>query len=107
MAEEIPSSPHAVDWREFLARHADVLLCADLFTQEIWTFCGLKTAYVFFVIHLRTRTLLLAPATFSPHSHWLCSRLGTFSGNVMIAMFSLGSSCMTTTLASARDLTRY
>jgi len=71
MAEEIPSSPHAVDWREFLARHADVLLCADLFTQEIWTFCGLKTAYVFFVIHLRTRTLLLAPATFSPHSQWL------------------------------------
>jgi len=35
-------------WRELLARHADVLLCADLFTKEIWTFCGLRRGYVFF-----------------------------------------------------------
>ncbi|MFC1805524.1 integrase core domain-containing protein [Planctomycetota bacterium] len=69
----LPPSPErqGLTWREFLARHADVLLCADLFTKEIWTFCGLRRAYVFFVMHLRTRTILLAEVTFSPHSGWL------------------------------------
>jgi hypothetical protein len=39
----LPPSPErqGLTWREFLARHADVLLCADLFTKEIWAFCGL------------------------------------------------------------------
>jgi transposase len=70
---DLPPSPErrGLTWREFLARHADVLLCADLFTREIWTFCGLRRAYVFFVMHLRTRTILLAEVTFSPHSGWL------------------------------------
>jgi len=31
-------------WQQFLSRHAEVLLCADLFTKEVWTFCGLRTA---------------------------------------------------------------
>jgi putative transposase len=70
---DLPPAPErgGLTWREFLSRHADVLLCADLFTKEIWTFCGLQRAYVFFVMHLRTRTILLAEVTFSPHSGWL------------------------------------
>jgi transposase InsO family protein len=69
----LPPAPErgGLTWREFLARHADVLLCADLFTKEVWTFCGLRRAYVFFVLHLRTRTILLAEVTFSPDSGWL------------------------------------
>lgn len=69
----LPPSPQrrGLSWREFLARHEDVLLCADLFTKEIWTFCGLRTAYVLFVVHLKTRTVLLAEASFSPHSRWM------------------------------------
>ena len=69
----LPPSPErkGLTWRESLSRHADSLLCADLLTQEVWTLRGLKTAYVLFVIHLRTRTVLLAQATFSPHSAWM------------------------------------
>ncbi|HJN14009.1 MAG TPA: hypothetical protein QGH10_00885 [Armatimonadota bacterium] len=39
----LPPSPErsGLSWREFLSRHADVLLCADLFTQEVWTIAGL------------------------------------------------------------------
>ena len=37
-------------WRESLARHSDVLLCTDLFTKEIWTFCGLRCAFVLVVL---------------------------------------------------------
>lgn len=73
----LPPSPErkGLTWREFLSRHADVMLCADLFTKEIWTFCGLKTAYVLFVMHLETRQILLAEATFCPHSRWM-SQMG-------------------------------
>jgi len=33
----LPPAPerNGLSWREFLARHADALLCADLFTQEV------------------------------------------------------------------------
>ena len=47
------------------------MLCTDLFTKEIWTFCGLKTAYVLFVMHLETRRIILAEATFCPHGRWM------------------------------------
>jgi len=69
----LPPSPErgGLSWREFLSRHADVLLCADLFPQEVWTVAWLQTAYLFFVIHRRTRTVLLARATYSPHNEWM------------------------------------
>ncbi len=73
----LPPSPErgGLTWREFLSRHADVLLCADFFTQEVWTFCGLQRAFVLFVIHVRTRTILLAEATFSPHRRWMVQQV--------------------------------
>ena len=69
----LPPSPErkGLSWREFLARHASVFLCADMFQKEVWTFRGLTTAYVFFVIHLQTRQVVLSRATFSPTNQWL------------------------------------
>jgi len=69
----LPPSPEraGLTWREFLSRHADVLLCADFFTQEVWTLCGLQRAFVLFVMHVETRTILLAEVTYSPHSRWM------------------------------------
>jgi len=69
----LPPSPEreGPSWREFLARHAPVFLCADMFQKEVWTFRGLTTAYVFFVIHLQTRRVILSRATFSPTNPWL------------------------------------
>lgn len=69
----LPPSPErgGLTWREFLSRHADVFVCADLFTKEIWTLKGLQTAFVFFVLHLQTRRILIARATFSPDGQWL------------------------------------
>ncbi len=69
----LPPSPErkGLSWREFLARHAPVFLCADMFQKEVWTFRGLTTAFVFFVIHLQTRKVILARVTFSPTNQWL------------------------------------
>ena len=73
----LPPSPErrGLTWREFLARHADVLLCADLFTKEMWTFCGLQRAFVLVVMHVKSRTILLAEVTFSPHSAWMAQQV--------------------------------
>ena len=49
----------------------DALLCVDLFTKEVWTLSGLRTAYVLFVLHLRTRRIVLAEATFCPNGLWM------------------------------------
>jgi len=69
----LPPSPerNGLTWREFLARHAEVFLCSDMFQKEVWTFRGLTTAFVYFVIHLRTRKVIFARATFSPTHQWL------------------------------------
>jgi len=69
----LPSSPErkGLTWQQFLARHAAVLLCTDLFTKEVWTFTGMKTAYVLFVMHLHTRRVVLCEATFSPDGDWM------------------------------------
>lgn len=69
----LPPSPErkGLTWREFLSRHASLFLCADMFQKEVWTFKGLTTAYVFFVIHLQTRKVLISRATFSPTNQWL------------------------------------
>jgi len=69
----LPPSPQrkGLTWQQFLSRHADVLLCVDMFTKEVWTLSGLRTAYVLFVLHLGTRRILLAEATFSPNGLWM------------------------------------
>ncbi len=69
----LPPSPEreGPSWREFLAWHAPVFLCADMLQKEVWTFRGLATAYIFFVIHLQTRKVMVARATFSPKNQWL------------------------------------
>ena len=72
----LPPSPErkGLTWREFLARHSDVLLCTDLFTKEIWTFCGLRRAFVLVVMHVRSRTIVLAQVTDSPHAGWMAQQ---------------------------------
>jgi putative transposase len=84
----LPPSPQrsGLTWRQFLARHAEVLLCTDLFTKEVWTCTGLRTAYVLFALHLRTRRVVLAEATFSPHGPWM-RQMGR---NLLMACEDLG-----------------
>ena len=73
----LPPSPErkGLTWREFLARHAKAFLCTDLFTKEVWTFGGLKTAYVLFIVHLESRQVLWMRATYSPNSRWLMQQI--------------------------------
>ena len=106
---DLPPSPErkGLTWREFLARLADVLLCADLFTKEIWTFCGLRRAFVLAVMHLRSRTIRSQKRRSRRTAAGWPSRCETFSGSAKRWASAPGFSCMTGTSASPGTLPLY
>jgi len=68
----VPPAPQrgerASTWREFLARHQDVLLACDFFTVET---LFLKTVYALFFIELGSRRVHLAGCTAHPTAAWV------------------------------------
>lgn len=54
-------------WSQFLKTHWGTLAAADFFTVEVWTWRGLVTVYVFFVIQLKTRRVQITRSTTSPN----------------------------------------
>jgi len=70
----IPSAPklkRTTTWHEFIRTHMDVLVATDFFTTEVWTWCGLVTYYVLFVIHLGSRNISVAGVTSHPDAAWM------------------------------------
>jgi transposase InsO family protein len=53
--EPAPKRCRKTTWKEFLARHMDVLAAADFFSVEVWTKRGLPRFQVLFFIDLSTR----------------------------------------------------
>jgi len=45
----LPPAPHRKDlsWKQFIQAHMDTTWAADFFTEEVWTWGGLVTYYVF------------------------------------------------------------
>src|SRR5205814_8960761 len=55
-----PERTRRTSWKEFLARHWDLLVAADFFTVEVWTRKGLQRFMVLFFIELGTRKVQVA-----------------------------------------------
>ena len=47
------------------------MAAADFFTVEVWSWRGLMTHYVFFVIELATRRMRIAGITGQPDAGWM------------------------------------
>jgi putative transposase len=58
-------------WREVVRTHLDVFVATDCFTSEVWTWCGLVTYYVVFVIRISTREVHVAGMTPHPDQRWI------------------------------------
>ena len=43
-------------WTECIRAHMEVLMAADFFTAEVWTWSGLVTCNALFFLRLRTRS---------------------------------------------------
>jgi putative transposase len=66
------STPRGQSWSTFLRNQAAAIWSCDLF--EVRDLC-LRAHYVFVVMHLETRLLLLATSTTEPTSRWLAQHL--------------------------------
>jgi putative transposase len=53
--EPAPERNRRTTWKEFLARHWELIVAADFFTVEVWTRRGLQRFVVLFFIDLSTR----------------------------------------------------
>ena len=68
--EPAPERSGRTSWKTFLKAHWDGLTAADFFTVEVLTMHGLVRYFVFFVMRLKTRTVI-AGITHQPHEAWM------------------------------------
>jgi putative transposase len=65
-------------WDEFLKRHALSLWQCDFLTQRIVTAKGIRDAFVLVFIHLKTRQVIVSPATMHPNETWIVQQADAF-----------------------------
>src|SRR6516165_6803123 len=58
--EPAPERNRKTTWKEFLSRHRELIVAADLFTIEAWTRRGLTRFIVLFLIDLSSRRVQIA-----------------------------------------------
>src|ERR1700674_3505762 len=58
-------------WSVFLKAHWRALAASDFFTVEVWSWSGLVTYYVLFVMELATRRVCIAGITKHPDTQWM------------------------------------
>lgn len=65
-------------WDEFLARHAASLWQADFFTQKVLTVKGLREVFALAFLNVKTRRVVLSPATLHPDAAWVARQAEVF-----------------------------
>ncbi len=58
-------------WKEFLARHWELIVAADFFTVEVWTMRGLQRFMVLFFIELSTRKVEIGGMAAAANGLWM------------------------------------
>ena len=69
--EPVPERGKGMPWLLFLKAHWKVLAASDFFTVEAWSWPGLVTYYVLFVMELATRRVYVAGITTHPDTPWM------------------------------------
>lgn len=65
-------------WDEFLKQHAASLWQCDFFSKRILTTKGFREAFVIAFLNVKTRQVILSPATLHPHEEWVVAQAETF-----------------------------
>ena len=71
LIEPAPSRGRRISWSTFLKAHWRGLAASDFFTVEVWSWRGLLTHYILFVIELATRRITIAGITTNPNEAWM------------------------------------
>ena len=65
-------------WDEFLKRQAASLWQCDFFEQRIFTMQGIRSAFVLVFLHLKSRQVVISPATLHPNDTWVVEQAANF-----------------------------
>jgi putative transposase len=71
LIEPAPTRGRHIPWSKFLKAHWKALAASDFFTVEVWTWHGLITHYVLFVIELASRRVVISGITTNPDEVWM------------------------------------
>jgi putative transposase len=69
--EPAPERVRKTTWKEFLTKHRDLIVAADLFTVEVWTRKELQRFLVLFFIELSTRRVQMAGISANADGLWM------------------------------------
>src|SRR5438128_1923072 len=69
--EPAPERGKGMPWSVFLKAHWKALAASDFFTVEVWSWSGLVTYYVLFVMEVATRRVCIAGITKHPDTQWM------------------------------------
>lgn len=65
-------------WDEFLKQHAASPWQVDFFSQRMLTLKGIRDAFVIVVLNVKTRQVILSPATMHPDETWCVAQAESF-----------------------------
>jgi putative transposase len=71
LIEPAPARGRHIPWATFLKAHWKAMAASDFFTVEVWSWHGLITHYVLFVIELATRRVVICGITTNPNEGWM------------------------------------
>jgi len=71
LIEPAPARGRRIPWSVFLKAHWKAIAASDFFTVEVWSWRGLVTHYILFVIDLATRCVVIAGITTNPNEAWM------------------------------------
>jgi putative transposase len=69
--EPAPERNQRTPWKQFLARHWELIVAADFFTVEVWTRRGLQRFLVLFFIDLSTREVEIGGMASTANGLWI------------------------------------
>ena len=71
LIEPAPARGRHIPWSMFLKAHWKAIVASDFFTVEVWSWHGLVTRYVLYVIELATRRVTICGITTNPDEVWM------------------------------------
>jgi putative transposase len=65
-------------WDDFLKQHAASLWQCDFFSKRVLTLTGIREAFVIAFLNVKTRQVIIAPATLHPNEAWVIAQADSF-----------------------------
>lgn len=65
-------------WDEFIKQHAASLWQCDFFSKRILTLRGIREVFVLAFLNVKTRQVILSPATLRPNEEWVVAQAESF-----------------------------